>query len=98
GSPRYKFFICDVTQGSIMAGSFDCKAVVFYSDKGASQVRQLNAEKADAAVQVQQMSRTAGFKLRAHHFDHLWQQEKIILEEGVRRHFPVLRWYSKHNL
>ena len=72
--------------------------VVFHPDKRFNRVRQFDAEKPDAAIQVRQMPRPACAEKFADGFNQLGQQEKIVLKKRVRRHVPVFRRYPQHHL
>ena len=77
---------------------FNRPAVVFHPNKRLDFLRHLNPEKANPAIKINQMPRAALAKDLPDGFDQFGEQEKIILEKGVRRHIPIRRGNPQHHL
>ena len=81
----------------VAAGGLDGQAVQFNARKRFYQVAQLEAEKANPAIHIRQVARAGLPQPRARHFHQFGQQKRIVLKEGIRRHFPALRLDAQHH-
>ena len=90
--------VADFSRPRVAPRRLDGALVVFHADERFNRVRQFNAEKTDAAIQIRQMPRAAVAEQSAHGFHELRQQGKIVLEKRIRRHVPVFRRHAQNDL
>ena len=96
--PGNKLAVSACASRGVPTRRLDRQTVQFHADKGLHQVRQFNAEEADAAINIQQMPRSAVSQAVPHDLHQSGQQEEVVLEERIRRHFPALGGNAQDHL
>jgi hypothetical protein len=88
----------EVACGGVGSGGKDGATIVFDAREGNDSIRQFDGEEPDAAIGIDQVLNAAVSELLRDRLDEAWQQMEIVLEKGVWRHFPVVRWKVQGDL